>query len=416
MRILWITNIMLPPIARRLCIEPTPVGGWMYSSLQELKKLSTHKFAVATVYEGNEIITHRVDDAIYYLLPLRGRKMEQYNPQLEAEWIRVRDEFQPDVVHIHGSEYPHGLAYVNACGNENVVLSIQGLLSVYARYLWAGIKQSDMPKSLLRTLLRRGTYKSIQNEWNKRGEREREYLRRVNNFMGRTEWDKSHIWAINPAARYFYASETLRGEFYKHKWEYAKCRPHSIFLSQAGYSIKGLHKLLEAMSLVVRQFPDTVVRIAGQNILAEKWPRKSLYAQYINRLIDKYSLRGNIEFIGPKSEQEMVREYLSANLFICPSSIENSPNSVGEAQLLGMPIIASNVGGTAELLEQNPDQLYRFEETEMLARKICEIFAAGVSYVVPRQSLDRYNPQKNATQTLKIYERILTNCHDSKSL
>lgn len=65
----------------------------------------------------------------------------------------------------------------------------------------------------------------------------------------------------------------------------------------------------------------------------------------------------------------MVKRYLLSNVFICPSTIENSPNSLCEAQLLGVPHIASYVGGTADLMKGNEECLYRFEETEMLAEK-----------------------------------------------
>ena len=36
----------------------------------------------------------------------------------------------------------------------------------------------------------------------------------------------------------------------------------------------------------------------------------------------------------------MILNYQQAHIFICPSAIENSPNSVAEAQLIGTPVIA----------------------------------------------------------------------------
>jgi glycosyltransferase involved in cell wall biosynthesis len=39
--------------------------------------------------------------------------------------------------------------------------------------------------------------------------------------------------------------------------------------------------------------------------------------------------------------KKMITEYRNAHIFICPSSIENSPNSLGEAQLIGVPVIAA---------------------------------------------------------------------------
>jgi glycosyltransferase involved in cell wall biosynthesis len=70
----------------------------------------------------------------------------------------------------------------------------------------------------------------------------------------------------------------------------------------------------------------------------------------------------------------MVEQYLRARIFVSPSIIENSSNSVCEAQLLGTPVIASNVGGMMNLIEhRRTGLLYRFEETDLLADYICEL-------------------------------------------
>ena len=66
---------------------------------------------------------------------------------------------------------------------------------------------------------------------------------------------------------------------------------------------------------------------------------------------------------------------LKSNVYICPSSIENSPNSVAEAQILGIPLIASYTGGTPDMVTHGVSgYLYRFEEVEMLAALVCKVF------------------------------------------
>jgi glycosyltransferase involved in cell wall biosynthesis len=42
---------------------------------------------------------------------------------------------------------------------------------------------------------------------------------------------------------------------------------------------------------------------------------------------------------------------------VCPSSIENSPNSLGEAMLLGMPCVSADVGGIASIFTDGEDGL-----------------------------------------------------------
>ena len=166
--------------------------------------------------------------------------------------------------------------------------------------------------------------------------------------------------------------------FYQRKWEYDKCDKHTIFLSQAGYPIKGLHKVLEAMPLVLRHFPDARLRVAGQSIVDKPFYRMSGYGKYIQSLINKLSLNDKITFLGTLSEEEMCEQYLRTNVFICPSSIENSPNSLGEAQIMGVPHLAASVGGVPDMMKGNEECLYRFEEIEMLAEKICDVFSMSI--------------------------------------
>ena len=65
----------------------------------------------------------------------------------------------------------------------------------------------------------------------------------------------------------------------------------------------------------------------------------------------------------------MCDRYLKSNLFVCCSAIENSPNSLGEAQLLGMPYVASFVGGVPEIAGMNADVLYRFRGNRNARKK-----------------------------------------------
>lgn len=404
MRVLWITNILLPPISEKLGIEAVPFGGWMMASLKKLMTDSNIEFGVATVHDCVELVEYQIDGVKYYLLPSKNN-IEQYDSLLEPHWRTVSAAFMPDVVHIHGSEYQHGHAYINACGNENVVLSIQGLISVYARYITGGI--DDFGRSIWYPLdaLRGRTIKGMINDWHRRAEAETLFLSKIKHLIGRTEWDKNHAWTINPEAKYYFCGETMRESFYHHHWSYAKCQPHSIFISQGQYTIKGLHQLIKALPLIKRVFPDVIVRIAGVNILDVGW-KKSGYRLYLHNLIKQTKTIDSIEFIGKLNEKEICDQFLKANVFVCPSIIENSSNSIGEAQLLGMPIVASYVGGNPELLDHSKDYLYRFEEYEMLAEKIIHVFQAKEKVSVPDYSLERYDPKKNTNDLINVYLQV----------
>lgn len=409
MKVLWITNIMMPPLAKAKALPVPAIGGWMYSSLKRLFTQNDIEMAVATVYNGKLYDTSCIDNIKYYLIPLDGKKAVEYNPGIEAYWHRIHDEFHPDVVHIHGSEYPHGLAYINACGPSGVVVSIQGLISVYTRYYASGIAFSDTKKTTFRDKIRRDGILRGQKSFEKRGRFEIELLSHVNHIIGRTEWDKAHAWAINPKAQYHHCGETLRDSFYNHRWVYEKCEPHSIFVSQASYPIKGVHMLFEALPLILHHYPDTKVYVAGYDSTVAPWWRIGSYGKYLKKMIARLGISEHIEFTGMLDEKAMCDRYLKSNLFVCCSAIENSPNSLGEAQLLGMPYVASFVGGVPEIAGMNADVLYRFEETEMLAKKICDIFALGSSYKRAQYDASMYDGAANTQSLLETYRQICLN-------
>lgn len=414
MKILWITNILFPEAEKTLTGrgELRGSGGWMMSSAEMLVQQDGVQLFVATVstlVRRLEIVKSK--QLTYYVLPY-GKGNLKYNSEYELYWRQIKEQVQPDIVHIHGTEFTHGLAYINACGSERVVVSIQGLKSGIAPYYCAGLSWKEIYGNLTFHDLIKGSIYSEQKAFKNTAKFEREMLCKVNHIIGRTSWDKSHVWAINPNANYYVCNETLRAEFYDGvKWNYDRCEPCSIFLSQGSYPLKGFHQVLKAMPLILQHYPDTIIRIAGSDITFNKglWGVLHFtgYGKIVKRLIKKYHLKDKVTFLGPLTAVQMKEEYLRSNVFVCPSSIENSPNSLGEAQLLGVPCVASYVGGIPDMMNGNEENLYRFEDIEMLSRKICNLFAfpekqRDLSEIAKR----RHDCKTNTITLLNIYNML----------
>ena len=349
----------------------------------------------------------------YFVIPL-GRGNEKFNKEYDKYWISIENTVRPDIVHIHGTEYTHGLSYINACGATKVVVSIQGLTSACSYYYYYGLSISDIIKSTtIRSFLRGGVLKEYRS-FRRRGQFEVDLLRKVNNVIGRTTWDMARVWEINPNAKYYFCNEVLRSEFYDGSWDMKKCERYSIFISQAAYPIKGLHMLLSALPLVLRDYPETQVRIAGANITKKSdllsCIKLTNYGNLIRRMIKELNLQNHVTFLGPLDATRMKAEYQRANVFICPSSIENSPNSLGEAQLLGVPCIASYVGGIPDFIpDESSGYLYRFEEVSMLAKLIEEVFKTSSEFdnsIMRERAFKRHDATLIANQMIQIYERV----------
>lgn len=411
MKVLWIVNSPFPEISENLKLKDASKG-WVISAANSLLEQNRDiKLGVVSFYKGKELKKLHSNQVTHYLLPNKFRYSASEGGK--EYWQQIKSTFNPDVIHIHGSEYFHSYSFVKACGPEKVVLSIQGLVSVYERYYYGGISKSDLIKyTTPRDLVRRDTFFSKRRNMQKRGDHERLLIQKINHIIGRTSWDRDHTWAINPKATYHFCNETLRPSFYKNKWSVQDCTKYSIFVSQAQYPIKGFHQLIKALSIVVKHYPETKVHVAGTNYFSNRGIRINGYGNLINSLIKKHQLSGHVEFTGFLPEEAMCRRFLDSHISVCPSAIENSPNSVGEAQLLGVPCLASYVGGIADMVEHGKNGLlHRFEEVEMLASNICKVFADDklahqISENARECAAKRHNSIQNAEDLYKIYLKI----------
>ncbi len=416
MNILWIVNTIFPEASKHLGLSVPVVGGWMYGLAKQVSDSDGVELAVATIYAGNELQRFKIDDVTYYLLPSKCRT--GYQRSLEVMWQNICDEFRPDIVHIHGSEFPHGLACMRACPGMKYVVSIQGLTSVYSRYYTAGMSVKDVWSNItVRDILRRDNIYQARNAFKRRGEYEIECLKRSKHIIGRTSWDYAHAKSINSVAEYHFCNESLRDVFYdSKKWDYKDKTDNTIFLSQASYPIKGAHQVIKAVELLRDKIPSIQIRIAGASVIRDGSFKNQLllsgYGRFLRKLIFGASLENNISFLGSLEEDEMVQEYQKAHIFVCPSCIENSPNSLGEAQLIGTPVVASYVGGISDMVEDHcSGLLYRFEEVEMLAEKIYRIFTdkdlcSTLSANGIKAAVARHDRKVNLNQLLSIYSKV----------
>lgn len=168
------------------------------------------------------------------------------------------------------------------------------------------------------------------------------------------------------------------------------------------------------MPLVLRHYPDTKIRIGGWNPTENNTLRQKIrlsgFGKILRQYIKKHSLDTSIYFLGNLNAEEMKSEFLSANVFVMPSSIENSPNSLGEAQLLGVPCVVAYVGGVHDMVPNSDcGILYRFDEIEMLAHSICDIFEKSKNFdnsQMRRIANERHDAENNAKTLFKIYNNV----------
>lgn len=410
MKVLWICQ-NLPSAAESAFggeRELKRTGGWIIGMAAEISKKKDVTLAIAGVTSlVKKMETVEKEGIKYFALPIRCAEKIDY-------WKAIKDLFRPDIIHIHGTEYTHAFSWIQANGTLNTVVSLQGVMASYSKYYYYGMSQWEVFHNItLRDLIRETIFTKAK-DFEKRAITEKKVLRAVNHVIGRTSWDKKQLWSINPQASYHFNNEILRQDFYAcSEWQYSKCIKHSIFINQAAVPYKGLHLLLKAMPLILREYPDATVRVAGFNICDMSLKRRIMrtgYGKYIKGLIKKFDLDNNIFFTGPLNSSGMIEELLRANLFLLPSSIENSPNALGEAQMIGVPCVASRVGGVEDMIpNEQCGTLYRFSDTEELAYAICQTFKMSLNFnnsIMRETANKRHNKNNNSDTLMEIYHKI----------
>lgn len=390
MRILWVCNIMLPVAAQHLHKEPSYKEGWvsgLCGAILERREENGIVLGVAFPVEKEldgwqEEITVPVMAGTQNGQEKAAARLmcygfyedvdhaERYDDSLESRMRQIAGDFRPDVIHCFGTEYAHTLAMTRVCPHKDrLLVGIQGLCAVYANTYMANLPDKVRRSVTFRDWVKQDSLMQQQEKFAQRGRMEKEAIGLAGNITGRTDWDRHYAAEWNPQAVYFVMNETLRPNFYDGRWQEDRCEPYRIFLSQGDYPIKGLHYMLLALPAVRDKFPAVKVCVAGNSLVRDRtWKDKvklSAYGKYLRNIIRENHLEKYVEFLGRLNAEEMKEQYLRSGLFVCCSTIENSPNSLGEAMLLGLPCVSADVGGIPSLFRHKEDGLlYRGYRTK----------------------------------------------------
>lgn len=378
MKVLWLCNIMLPAFAAAEGLPFSNREGWLTGSFHRLVQEKVETGREEKLLELGVCVPvpaslagcrKEIDGAVFYGYTENLDTPEHYDEHLVQRFQEILNDFRPDIVHIFGTEFPHALAMVRAFQKpERTLVGMQGLCAAIADTYMAELPYKVQRARTFRDIVRRDSLKDQQRKYYARAENEKETLRQVLHITGRTTFDREGTAAIQPDAVYHLLNETLRPEFYEGRWDLNSVERHSIFLSQGDYPLKGFHFVLQAMPEILRHFPDAKLYVAGNSVIGNVGgviPRKKLpepvwisaYGVYLKRLIREGNLEGHVIMLGSLDAQQMKQRYQKSHVFVCPSVVENSPNSLCEAMLLGMPVAASRAGGIPDLTKNGEEGL-----------------------------------------------------------
>lgn len=423
MKVLWVTNVPPQNIGS---IKGYGGGGWIAGAHESISRqkdmqitityplLGTH--AIQKESHGNTVLIGFPQKPIMNSIPLPRRKLSKF----EKDTIKkIIDEVNPDILHVFGTESLHSRVFIEFFGKpEKTVIHIQGMVSMIAKHCQTGFpfwaRHLIVPSSLFW-----GTISSKQRELAKAGTNEVATIRQVKYIMGRTEWDEACTKAINPNVQYLHCGESLRTSFYEEsaKWNVDYCNKHTIYFSQSSKQIKGLHLVLPGLAKLINKYSDVHIFVGGNApVKVGSWKeciQMSPLGFYLYHLIKKYHLQHHITFLGPQSEKQVVENLKKAHVFLSASLIENSPNSVGEALMIGTPVVSSDVGGVKNFITHGQNgYLFPIDEPYMIAYYIDKLFdndrlAERLCEAGRASARDLYSRSDNGENLISLYKVMM---------
>jgi glycosyltransferase involved in cell wall biosynthesis len=329
LKIVWLTSYPVADLAPRLGLDRVIKGhpcSWTVNLAAEISKLKGLDLHIVSAYPGirenkvlfREGVTFHV---VRYAIPFTLRGFPSYLPLdvlsrygvLRLRIRRILDELAPDLIHVFGTEYGYGLAALDSL--IPTLISMQGLI--------AFIK--DFDRRFVLTL-----QSSI----------EAEVIQNSSFFASATAWATNYIRSQNRSAVVFDLPEAINRCFFSAK---SSLRTKDVVCVGRLCQYKGLETAIKAMTHVLKSHPSCRLLVVGTG--------DRRYTIHLKDFARKNGVAGGVQFLGAKSPFEIASIHMGARMLVHPSLVDNSPNSIIEGMAMGLPVIASNVGGIPSLIK-----------------------------------------------------------------
>ena len=169
--------------------------------------------------------------------------------------------------------------------------------------------------------------------------------------------------------------------------------------------VKGIEVLVHALKQFKQKNKQIILIVVGDD--------KNEYASKLKKLVRDNSLEKMILFVGKR--YDLNRIYNSSDIFILPTHQfgEGCPVALLEAMSTNLPVIATNVSGSKDILEDFQDFLFEPGNHKELSNKIKSILSLDKNEIsVLGQKLRRHVEENfdinyEVIKTEKVYKKIL---------
>jgi glycosyltransferase involved in cell wall biosynthesis len=159
---------------------------------------------------------------------------------------------------------------------------------------------------------------------------------------------------------------TVDANKYMYKTNREYMYPKILYLRGFG-KVYNPQMLIKALTNVIKEYPLTKAYLLGQDLDGTLNECKIL--------VEKLGLNKNIDFMGPLSTDDWLSLSNECNIMVSTPNFDNTPISVLEGMMIGLPVISTNVGGMKYLIEDGiTGFLVEKDNSNILSKKIISIF------------------------------------------
>jgi glycosyltransferase involved in cell wall biosynthesis len=173
---------------------------------------------------------------------------------------------------------------------------------------------------------------------------------------------------------------------------------------------KGLSLLIESLNILRGTIPDFIALIVGQG--------EDL--QNLKSMVNKYGLNHNVIFYGRISKTKLSELYTVADVYVLPSTSEGHSVALLEAMASGLPIVASDIEGNKESVEDGVNGLlFKTNSPENLAEKLGIILKdqnlkQAIAIKGSETYLEKFSTKTQIDKHLKIYNSLINKVENFK--
>jgi glycosyltransferase involved in cell wall biosynthesis len=172
---------------------------------------------------------------------------------------------------------------------------------------------------------------------------------------------------------------------------------------------KGQIRAVHVLEQVRRARPTAQLLIVGGTkfVSAATSYDNRAYERELHAVIEQLGLRAAVRFLGEREDVERIMATL--DVVLVPSTEEPFGRSVIEALAMGVPVVATNNGGPAEVIRPGMDGvLLPPDDVAAWAHAVLVMARRGRRLESREYALRRFSPARHAAEVTAVYERLMS--------